>query len=397
MNRWYYAKKWFSLFPGFLRPVSAPFLGPYYQVRRAERSWLGIMLDGLVCVGFMLWVPFRARSISRKLGLGAQWARQASVIGRRRFVDPQDIALFRMTSDLDGDRFMRRFEYAEISKRINPAAWKADCVLADKVRFAGRARSHGLPIPPLLARILDGHITIFELPATAFVALKPTRGMGGSGFALLEVPPAILTPGDFESFLRSSIGRRRGDWIIQPKIPVHTVISDISPRALPTARITTMQDEKGTPEIVTAVLRLPGRHDAIVDNLAAGGLLAPIDRVSGIIGMACYGRRPGDLITHPATGARIEGRVLPNWSETMRVVARAHQHAFSEYVMVGWDVAIAAQGPVLIEGNGKPGLFASQRAERVGVGETRFGELLTFHLARSVQRPRALGKSTATE
>lgn len=277
---------------------------------------------------------------------------------------------------------MRRFEYAEISKRINPAAWTSDCVLADKMQFAQRAASRGLPIAPLLARIADGAVTIFQLPTTPIVALKPTRGMGGSGFALLELPSGMLGFREFRTFLETCIGKRKGDWIIQPKIEVHPSISDISPNALATARITTLYDEAGKSEIVTAVLRLPGHGDAIVDNLAAGGLLAPIDRLSATLGKACYGLRPGDLTTHPATGAKIEGRALPNWAETWDLVLRAHQHAFPEYVMVGWDVAIAAQGPLLIEGNGKPGLFAAQRAERAGVGETRFGELLAFHLAK---------------
>jgi hypothetical protein len=49
--------------------------------------------------------------------------------------------------------------------------------------------------------------------------------------------------------------------------------------------------------------------------------------------------------------------------------------------MVGWDIGFGTDGPVLIEGNGKPGLFAAQRATRAGVGETRFGALIAHHLA----------------
>ncbi len=37
---------------------------------------------------------------------------------------------------------------------------------------------------------------------------------------------------------------------------------------------------------------------------------------------------------------------------------------------------------MLSEGNGKPGLFAAQRATRDGIGETRLGELIAYHLAR---------------
>lgn len=385
MNWWYYFKKWYSIYPGFRRPICAPFLRDYYRSRRAERSWPRALLDGIVYLLFQLWVPFRARSIGRKFKLGPRWARKASGIGRRRFADPNDIAVFRIEEDRDLDRYMRRFEYAEISKRINPAAWKEDCLLADKARFAKRCGQSGLPAPLFLARLVDGRIEIAAAPTGPALAVKPTAGLGGHGFGLLDFPDWRSGAEAFAAFLRQHLGGRRGDWIVQARVEGHPELRDLALNALSTARITTMRNERGGLELVTSVLRFAGSPDAAVDNLAAGGLLAPVDPETGVLGPACYGRKPGDLARHPATNAAIEGRLLPLWPEARDLVLRAHDEAFSRYSMIGWDVGIGSQGPVLIEGNGKPGLFAAQRATRQGIGETRFGELIRYHLAQSAR------------
>jgi Sugar-transfer associated ATP-grasp len=103
---------------------------------------------------------------------------------------------------------------------------------------------------------------------------------------------------------------------------------------------------------------------------------------SGRLGPACdVGLRPdiGWRTHHPDTGAAIEGRVLPLWPETIAVACRAHA-AFAPRAIVGWDIAIASQGPVLIEGNNAPGVDLLQRAYREPMGNSRMGELIRFHM-----------------
>ena len=81
-------------------------------------------------------------------------------------------------------------------------------------------------------------------------------------------------------------------------------------------------------------------------------------------------------------GAAITGTKLPQWDEVRELAARAHR-AFSDRVLVGWDIAITPDGPVIVEGNGSPDLDIMQRFVRHGLMTERLGVLLAFHLTKA--------------
>jgi hypothetical protein len=133
---------------------------------------------------------------------------------------------------------------------------------------------------------------------------------------------------------------------------------------------------------MAAMVRTSFGENRTVDNLHAGGIGALVDIDTGRLGQASNlgsDARLGWFASHPDTGAPIEGRVIPRWTETKAAALAAHRQ-FTDRVVVGWDIAILDDGPIIVEGNGNPDLDILQRFMRTGLRKHRFAALLAHHL-----------------
>jgi len=65
-------------------------------------------------------------------------------------------------------------------------------------------------------------------------------------------------------------------------------------------------------------------------------------------------------------------------------VERAHPH-FSDFAVIGWDIAILQDGPCIIEANGAPDLDIIQRTLRAPLGDARLGKLIAWHVQRDLR------------
>ncbi len=373
----YYFKKAYALYPGVVRPVAAHILEPHYARRRRARGLLRAALDVVTGLLFHLWIPYRAWRVQRRFGFDAAWRRRTAALAHAGFADPNDIALFRIASTEALRTHIRRYEDAALNKLLNPPGWRRDCALADKLRFADRCRAAGLPHPATVATCGRGRLDVHEDPAGRELVAKPADGEGGSGVRMLG---AVASAGALAALLPVS-RQARGMTVVQPRLQIHPALRDLALQALPTVRIVTMRNEHGAPEVVSATFRCPTDPAARVDNMKAGGLISAVALDSGCLGLACLGYGGGDHSHHPLTQARIRGRALPDWPHAVALVTRAHAQAFADYVVIGWDVALTPTGPVLVEGNGKPGVLMPQRAARAGLAQGRYGALLAHHLA----------------
>jgi hypothetical protein len=82
---------------------------------------------------------------------------------------------------------------------------------------------------------------------------------------------------------------------------------------------------------------------------------------------------------HPKTGAAVTGRAIAHWPDLAALAIRAHR-AFSGRVVIGWDLALTPEGPVIIEGNSDPDTHFLQRVHRRMIGRSALAPLLRHHL-----------------
>ncbi|MCZ6784310.1 MAG: hypothetical protein O7G30_13465 [Proteobacteria bacterium] len=263
--------------------------------------------------------------------------------------------------------------------------------LGNKQEFYERCRENDLPTAPLVMQLTRGEILACDgdpgsLPRRDLF-VKPKRGKGGEGTArwdwvgddLYREPGGeVVSEAALLEHLKA-LSRERSI-LVQHRLVNHTEIRDLSNGALTTARILTCLDERGEPEIVAAVFRMAVGKNRVVDNIHAGGIASAVDLGTGKLGRATSLDPRRDWIdVHPETGAAIAGRTLPHWNEALDLVRRAHRE-FNRLVVVGWDVGITEDGPVLVEGNGSPCVTLMQRPHDSPLGLTRLGELLAHHL-----------------
>jgi hypothetical protein len=265
-------------------------------------------------------------------------------------------------------------------------------IVSDKVEFAAQCRWFRIPTVPVLAVAKSGRFEWMVDPGEgqADWFVKPIDGKGGK---------------NIERWDHVGDGRYRGNtgeivdgaWLIarfadeswamprlvQPRIVNHPQLAPLSNGALATVRAVTCLDEQGRPELVGAVMRMAVGANHVVDNLHAGGIAAGVDLATGELGPASNlgaDVRLGWIERHPDSGAPIRGFRLPCWDQLRPFAEHAHG-GFSDRVVVGWDIALTDDGPVLVEANGAPDLDIMQRPFRRGLMRERLAELLAHHVA----------------
>ncbi len=363
----------------------------------------------LVLIVWLTWLNGRAVKGRTGKGLLHQMREQALVAARYHILSPW-YYIFDLHDDSHRQRayeYIQRFETKSgiyrLFKRYLRTGGKN--TLNNKEKFAEYCRAHGVRTVPVLAIAKAGRLSFdtgSQLPDTDLF-VKPITGNGGTGAdwwhyagndSFVSSGGQSLPRAELQAYIESISVEQ--PYLVSPRLSNHPALTDLSNGALGTVRVVSIQDEHGGYEVTDAVFRMAVGSNTVIDNFHAGGLAANVARSNAELGLATdLGLRPdwGWRESHPS-GAIIAGRKLPCWSETIQLVQRAHA-AFPDRIIIGWDVAILADGPCLIEGNGAPDLDIHQRCSRTPVGRTRLGELLAFHTRRALAARDAAAPATA--
>jgi hypothetical protein len=288
--------------------------------------------------------------------------------------------------------YLYEHEVANLFPYLN--GYTRDGAVDDKHLFAERCQAGGLPTVPLLAWAKDGQLFGVEeqWPAGDLIS-KPTIGCQGRGVERWCATATGFTldgqPADRADVLSALRGRHHGEaWLLQPALQTHPELADLSAGGLVTVRLMTARLPDGQCLAFAALLKLPvGRQ--VINNHGIG---SAIDLTTGILGPAFPYRplHPG-FTRHPTTGGAICGRRLPDWRTIEQLAVTAHA-LFTDFVTLGWDIALTPTGPVLLETNAGWDVTLPQMALRRPLGDTRFREVAERLLKDASQPVAAPGK-----
>ena len=93
----------------------------------------------------------------------------------------------------------------------------------------------------------------------------------------------------------------------------------------------------------------------IADNGHAAGIYVAVDMSSGRLAPYGTDEHLERFEKSPISNTVFADFAVPHFDEVLSVVERAAS-VFSDLPVVGWDIAVAEAGPVIIEGNSSPSL-----------------------------------------
>ncbi|MDO6605156.1 sugar-transfer associated ATP-grasp domain-containing protein [Arenibacter palladensis] len=153
-------------------------------------------------------------------------------------------------------------------------------------------------------------------------------------------------------------------FIFQELIQQHEVLKKINYSSLNTLRIVTYKNKKNELEVLSGFIRV-GRKGAIVDNAHAGGIVVPFNKETGKVcaeGLQLIDNGGGIFHKHPDTEVIFDNFQIPHYTQVKELVTKAS--SFFKLPLLGWDVAITPNGPIIVEVNHNFHLLLSDRMEK---------------------------------
>ena len=274
-------------------------------------------------------------------------------------------------------RYLSRKALTKIQKSLNPGSLAP--LLKNKGLFYRYCMASGIAIPRLYGIFMKGMagwcfdgtilqsreawLLFFEEKVADEFVIKPSRGAFGQGVRVLCRDEGGFVDSfgkryaaeDVYSIMALDSGCE--SFVIQERLMNHPEIVRLTDTEhLQTARITTVIDAEGLCHIIHTHFKLI-TGNAVTDTFhhgRTGNLQAMVCSADGVLKSAVTmdpeGSGTKSVDIHPKTGIGINGYRLPVWRQAC-ALAKEAASKFLPLRTIGWDVALTARGPVIVEGN----------------------------------------------
>ncbi len=179
---------------------------------------------------------------------------------------------------------------------------------------------------------------------------KPYDGTGGASVEKREASEIT----DRQAFYDHAVQNRI---YLEELVKQHPDMNVLCPASVNTLRFMTYND-RGTPVLLWTGLRV-GNGVNPVDNFHSQGMGVKIDMDTGKLVGVAINKDNVEFTAHPATGVVFEGFQIPCFQQAREMVMEACLKS-DKILMIGWDVAISENGPLIIEANRWPGFDLPQ-------------------------------------
>lgn len=174
---------------------------------------------------------------------------------------------------------------------------------------------------------------------------KPYDGLGGADVKKEYVKDIQDRKEYFDKAIKNRI-------FLEELVVQHPEMNKLCDKSVNTMRIMTFNNN-GNPEIIWMGLRVGNGINAI-DNFHAKGMAINIDIETGKLFGNAIDKDLNEYEYHPKTKVKFDGFQIPCFEEAKKMALEASLES-DKILVVGWDVAISDKGPVIIEGNRRPG------------------------------------------
>ena len=179
---------------------------------------------------------------------------------------------------------------------------------------------------------------------------KPYDGTGGASVEKREASEIT----DRQAFYDHAVQHRI---YLEELVKQHPDMNVLCPASVNTLRFMTYND-RGTPVLLWTGLRV-GNGVNPVDNFHSQGMGVKIDMDTGKLVGVAINKDNVEFTAHPTTGVVFEGFQIPCFQQAREMVMEACLKS-DKILMIGWDVAISENGPLIIEANRWPGFDLPQ-------------------------------------
>lgn len=204
---------------------------------------------------------------------------------------------------------------------------------------------------------------------------KPVEGSKSIGTALfssIDLEAQTILLGNGNKTTVSDLAKEifmgfSGGYVFQAAVVQHDAVNAVIGTAIGTVRVVTVMQD-GVPLVLYTVWKIPA-PDAMSDNFwQSGSMIAEVEVSSGQIKQVRRGTGMNveQIESHPVSKSKLAGFVLPHWQDILTLAQNCHRLT-PENGILGWDIAITPDGPLVIECNTSPFHTLYQMATGQGI------------------------------